>query len=439
MALIPKRYCLVGTGTRASMFIDALADIHRKTAVLVGLCDLSNVRMQWHIDRLNRVHEHAAVPTYLASHFDRMIKETRPDIVIVTTIDATHDHYVIRAMELGCDVICEKPMTTDPAKVKAIFDGIKRTGRRLQVTFNLRYVPHITKVYELIRDGAIGQPTAVDFSYWLNTQHGGDYFRRWHREKDKSGGMLVHKSTHHFDLVNWWAGSYPETVFAMGSLRFYGRENAIARGDRHLTSYDRYTGTAAARKDPFALSLDSDPELKGLYYEAETETGYIRDRNVFGDHITAEDTMAVMARYRNGVTLNYSLVCYSPREGWRAVITGTRGQIEITATYGAHIVNGSHHTPGETDAPAHRVVLIPMFGSAREVPVTEIAGGHGGGDTLMMDDLFGQGDPAPDEHRRAASHVDGAASVLLGLCANRSIETGAPVHCDDLVALPTPW
>ena len=64
----------------------------------------------------------------------------------------------------------------------------------------------------------------------LDTSHGADYFRRWHREKDKSGGLLVHKSTHHFDLVNWWLASSPKTVFAMGGLRFYGRENAEGRG-----------------------------------------------------------------------------------------------------------------------------------------------------------------------------------------------------------------
>jgi predicted dehydrogenase len=421
------------------MFIDALAATQRETAALVGLCDISRVRMNWHNERLARLHGHSAVPTYLAADFDAMIRETRPDVVIVTTVDAAHDRYVIRAMELGCDVICEKPMTTDAAKAAAILDAVGRTGRRLQVTFNLRYVPHATKVYELIRDGAIGQPTAVDFSYALNTQHGGDYFRRWHRQKDQSGGLLVHKSTHHFDLVNWWVASYPEKVFAMGGLRFYGRANAIERGDHHLTEYDRYTGAAGAEQDPFALHLDRDPELNGLYYNAEAETGYIRDRNVFGDQITAEDTMAVMARYRNGVTLNYSLVCYSPREGWRAVVTGTRGQIEIHGNYDAHLVNGangSHHMSSTAGTPAHRVVLIPMFGAAREIEVQEIDGGHGGGDTLMMRDLFAGTDTAPDPFRRAASHVDGAASVLLGFCANESIATGLPVSCDDLLLLP---
>ena len=51
-------------------------------------------------------------------------------------------------------------------------------------------------------DGLVGRPLLVDFSWVLDTSHGADYFRRWHREKQNSGGLLVHKSTHHFDLVN---------------------------------------------------------------------------------------------------------------------------------------------------------------------------------------------------------------------------------------------
>src|SRR5690606_17599671 len=171
------------------------------------------------------------------------------------------------------------------------------TGKSLRVTFNYRYAPAYTKVRELVMLGAVGRPLSVDFSWLLDTSHGADYFRRWHREKQNSGGLLVHKATHHFDLVNWWIDSYPDEVFAFGDLLFYGKQNADARGETY--SYKRYTGIPAARQDPFALFLDQDASLRGLYLEAETDNGYIRDRNVFGEPITIEDTMAVTARYRN--------------------------------------------------------------------------------------------------------------------------------------------
>ena len=132
-----------------------------------------------------------------------MIEKEKPDTVIVTTIDRTHHRYICRAMELGCDAITEKPMTVDAEKCQQIIDTIKKTGRNLRVTFNYRYSPYNTKIRELIMNDAIGEVTSVHFEWLLNTRHGADYFRRWHRDKRNSGGLLVHKSTHHFDLVNF--------------------------------------------------------------------------------------------------------------------------------------------------------------------------------------------------------------------------------------------
>jgi len=436
-----KRYAVVGTGGRAVLFIDALAGDYREVGEIVGFCDISNTRMAWYNQRLATDFSLPAVPTFLPAEFDSMIEQTRPDVVIVTTMDSTHHQYIIRAMELGCDVISEKPMTTDAPKACAIMDAIARTGKKLSVTFNMRYTPPATKIYELVRSGVIGTPNAVDFSWVLDTNHGADYFRRWHREKDKSGGLLVHKSTHHFDLVNWWVGSYPQTVFAMGDLRFYGRKNAESRGEKHRTLYDRYTGKTAAQGDPFALSLDSEASLRGLYLNAEADSGYVRDRNVFGDHITIEDTMAVMAKYRNGVILNYSLICYSPWEGWRAWITGTKGRIEINARYGSHIISGQGDAElavAQNDGLEHQITVLPMFGRPYEIEIPTLPGGHGGGDPLMLKPLFDPDSAEPDPFHRAASHIDGAASILMGISANQSIETGMPVNCNDLIPLPAP-
>ena len=143
-----------------------------------------------------------------------MIRETRPDYVIVTTVDATHDDYIVRALDLGCDVITEKPMTTTADKTQRILDAVKRSGRHVRVTFNYRYAPPRTQVKDLLMRGEIGDVLSVDFTWLLNTVHGADYFRRWHSNKARSGGLMIHKATHHFDLVNWWLGAQPERVHA---------------------------------------------------------------------------------------------------------------------------------------------------------------------------------------------------------------------------------
>ena len=324
-----RRYAIVGTGSRAGMYVEAVAAPYAEFAELVGLCDLSQVRMDWHNQQL-RERGLSAAPTYHANDFERMIAECRPDSVIVATVDAWHHHYIVRALDLGCDVISEKPLTTTLDSLRKIYRAIDSSGKSLRVTFNYRYAPAYARFRELIRDGAVGKPLAVDFSWVLDTSHGADYFRRWHREKEVSGGLQVHKATHHFDLVNWWIDSYPRQVFALGALQFYGRANAEARGECY--PYARYTGEDAAQDDPFALRLDEKSAFKGLYLDAEAETGYIRDRNVFGEPITSEDTMTVTASYANGVLLSYCLVAYAPWEGLRVAVTGTRGRVEMDIT-----------------------------------------------------------------------------------------------------------
>jgi len=435
-----KRYAVVGTGARAGMFVNAITNTYKDVAELVGFCDQSQVRMDWYNGRLQNDNGLEPVPTYSAEQFDQMVAETRPDTVIVTTVDATHHLYITRAMELGCDVISEKPVTTDLPKLEAIFEAIERTGRSLRVTFNYRYAPAYTQFRQLVLDGKVGRPLAVDFSWILDTSHGADYFRRWHREKENSGGLLIHKATHHFDLVNWWVDAYPKEVFAMGELNFYGRENAEKRGERY--SYGRYTGVPEAEDDPFALFLTSKAALKGLYLDAEAETGYIRDRNVFGEPITIEDTMAVTVRYNNGVILSYCLIAYAPWEGLRVAITGTKGRIEMdiqeTVT---HLLGDGVTSPSDSPASASKgpfkqawMRVYPMFGEAYELDVPMGEGGHGGADPVMLEQIFSP-NPPPDPYERQASHIDGAASVLVGIAANEALKTGRMVSIDDLFPL----
>ena len=430
------RYAIVGTGGRATMYADALCGLYPETCELVGLSDVSPTRMRFHNERLAHKYKLDHIPTYAADDFDAMVREQRPDIVIVTTVDAFHHQYIVRAMELGCDAITEKPMTTEPAKARAIFDAIERTGRSLRVAFNYRYAPAYTKLREVVMDGLIGTPMLVDFSWMLDTSHGADYFRRWHREKHHSGGLLVHKATHHFDLVNWWIASWPRQVYAFGDLRFYGRNNAEARGERY--DYTRYTDAPGAENDPFALSLHGHRGLRGLYLEAEADSGYLRDRNVFGDEISIEDTMAVTARYRSGALLSYSLVAYSPWEGLRIAITGDKGRVELDERHGSHIIAGQSDeelAEAQSLGAGQTLRFFPMFRGPREIEIPRAEGGHGGGDRVMLEQIFSP-NPPPDPFGRAASHLDGAASILLGMSANESIATGLPVNCDDLVPLP---
>jgi predicted dehydrogenase len=357
-----------------------------------------------------------------------MLDEIRPDAVIVTSVDRTHHDYIIRSMEKGYDVITEKPMTIDEKKAQAILDCQKRTGKNLRVTFKYRYAPHNTKIREVIMDGLAGDIFSVHFEWLLNTQHGADYFRRWHRNKLNSGGLLVHKSTHHFDLVNFWLGTRPETVFAMGDLNFYGMKNAERRGVTNF--YYRCYGSEAAKNDPFAIDIEHNETMKALYLDAEADSGYIRDRSVFSEDISIEDTMGLLVRYQNNSIMTYSLNAYMPWEGFNVVFNGSKGRLEVNVTEKSYINAGGEK--GEEGALTGKsIVFNPMFGKPYNITFEEGKGGHGGGDLVMLNDIFGN--PQPDRFKRAASHIDGTYSILTGIAANKSIASGEPVKIKDLV------
>ncbi|KAL2866930.1 Gfo/Idh/MocA family protein [Aspergillus lucknowensis] len=440
---MPKKYALVGTGGRAIFFYTAIVKDFAHTASLVAFCDTNQTRLDYANARLEGL-GHPRIPTYLAfsnststststtGGFDAMIRETQPDEVIITTIDRTHNIYITRALELACNVITEKPMTIDAPRCREILSAVERTAKTVRVTFNYRYAPHNTKIHSLLGAGAIGTVYSVHFEWLLNTQHGADYFRRWHRDKRNSGGLLVHKATHHFDLVNFWLRSRPESVVAMGDLRFYGRENAERRGETRF--YGRaFGGGEAARGDPFALHLDRNQQLKAMYLDAEREDAYYRDQSVFSDGISIEDTMGVMVRYRSGAVLTYSLTAYAPWEGFRVMFNGSKGRLEVEVVEQSYVNSGGEQSL-EGALESRSILLRPHFGKPVEIEIPEGSGGHGGGDPELLNDLFGE-TPGDDPYRRAASHVDGALSILTGIAANQSMRTGQVVHVDDILKI----
>lgn len=402
-----KKIVLVGASGRSLyMFAKPLVEKFRDEARIAGIFDINRTRAEY-----VREHTDPSIPVY--TDFDRMMKETEPDAAIITTVDRFHHDYIIRTLEYGCDAITEKPMTIDDEKCKAILEAEKRTGRKVTVTFNYRFMPYVTRIKELIREGAVGKVLSVDFEYLLDTSHGADYFRRWHRKKENSGGLLVHKSTHHFDLVNWWIEEDPEEIFANGTRRFYGptREN---RGERCSTC--PHAGTCE-----FAVKYHEDPYFKAFYFEAEKEDGYFRDRCVFADDIDIEDSMSVAVKYSKGTLLTYSLITYSPYEGWKVSINGTGGRLEAS----------EYHSGHRAAEPSNIISVYNRRGEVVTYDIRKAEGGHGGGDERLQRMLF-KGD-LPDPLNHFAGSEDGVKSVMIGICANRSIREKKPFSLKELL------
>lgn len=422
-----RRYAIVGLGSRHAMYRTAILGPYVDYAQLVGLCDNNPGRLE--LSRRVAAEKGATVPGYSAADFGRLIRETKPDTVIVTTVDATHDDYIVQAMEAGCDVITEKPMTTTADKCQRILDTKKRTGRNVRVTFNYRYSPPRTQVKDLLQRGEIGDVLSVDFHWLLNTMHGADYFRRWHSQKKYSGGLMIHKASHHFDLVNWWLSAMPVSVQASGKREFYTPAMAKRLG---LQSHHERCHTCPEKAAcTFQLDLAANPGLKALYLDHEHHDGYFRDRCVFRPDIDIEDTMNVIVSYDTGATMSYSLNAFNSWEGYQIAFNGTKGRIEHSIVEQIY-VSGTDTVQGGIAEGGVRTRVIPLRGSAQIIEPWTGKGGHGGGDTVMLDDIFLPKAPA-DQYVRSSDERGGAASVLTGVAANRCFETGNPVKVADLV------
>jgi len=436
-----RRYALVGTGHRAQLYADALLGGHADVGELVALCDPNPTRMAYHQRRHRAARPGAAdLPQYGPAGFADLLAVERPDAVIVTSVDATHAEYVCAALGAGVDVICEKPLTTSAAGLSAVGAAVAASDARLVVTFNYRYSPRNAAVRELIAGGAVGEVTSVHFEWLLDTVHGADYFRRWHRDKANSGGLLVHKASHHFDLVDWWLADEPEQVAALGALRFYGARAAAGRGVGGRP--ERSHGDPALATDPFGIDLAADPRLRALYLDAEADDGYLRDRDVFGGGISIEDNLAALVDYDSGATMSYSLNAHAPWEGYRVAVNGTAGRVELDVVErgalvpgeGLHPVLDPSATPadrsGDLRPEGERLLVQRHWEAAYEVPIENGDGGHGGGDALLLSDLFiGPGD---DPLARPADWRDGVRSIAVGIAGNRSLESGLPVRVADL-------
>lgn len=182
----------------------------------------------------------------------------------------------------------------------------------------------------------------------------------------------------------------------------------------------------------FHLDMAAFPSMKEMYLDCETHDGYVRDRCIFSDQINIWDNMSVSARYQGGAILNYMLHAYSPYEGYRIAFNGSKGRLEHNCCENTYI-SGDGSVPGELQKGATTITLIPEFSPPQVLEVHSAAGGHGGGDPVLLDDIF-LPDRPHDPLGRAATQRDGAYSIMVGIAAYHSIDQHKPVSISGLLA-----
>jgi predicted dehydrogenase len=410
VSLAKRRYAIVGTGDRAvSMWGKPLVENFSDLIEFVGLCDINPKRVAVAKKMIG-----VDCPTF--TNFDQLVSQAKPDLLMVTTVDGFHSNYITKGLDRGLDIMTEKPMVVDEQQCQAVLDAEKRNNKNIVVTFNYRFAPKHQKIKEILLSGAIGRVISVDFSWYLDVNHGADYFRRWHRLKTKSGSLWVHKASHHFDLINWWLDADPEEVSARAGLEVYGRNGTLRAPNCRSCPH-----TANCR---FFYDMKKNATRMELYAGCEDVDGYFRDGCVFREDIDIYDTMSAVVRYSNGVNMSYSLNAFMPIEGYRLAFNGEKGRLEVRDFE-------RQPWPVERQTEMH---VIKSFGQREQIDIPDIAGGHSGGDSRLQDLIFRK--TAAPEHMRLPDSRAGALSCLTGIAARRSVELKRPVKISELVKLP---
>lgn len=298
------------------------------------------------------------------------------DAAMVFTPDDVHARTAIPALEAGLAVFSEKPLATSISDCDAILAAAHRTGSRLYVGHNMRHMPVVSLMRDIIARGTIGEVKAVWCRHFVG--HGGDYyFKDWHAERSKSVGMLLQKGAHDIDVIHWLAGAYTTHVQAMGALAVYG--DVTDRRDR----------TGELMGDWFSLDNWPPTEQTGL-----------------NPVIDIEDISQVNMRLQGGVLASYEQCHFTP-DYWRNyTVIGTHGRLE----------NFGDESGSEVGVWTHRLRGSGAPDETHVVPEAE--GGHGGADSLMIDEFLRfarEGGPT------TTSPVAARNAVAAGVLATQSI------------------
>jgi len=413
-----KRYVLVGTGSRGtSMFARPLLKDFSETAELVGLFDTNAARMKAANTLLG-----CDLPRF--TDFDEMLDALDPDGLCIATVDAYHAEYLIRGLNAGKRVYCEKPLCTTAEQCRQI--AAAGSDGKGFVTHNMRYSPAMTKIKHLLEAGKVGRILSIEFRENLDRRHGASYFRRWHRFKKNSGGLLIHKASHHFDVLNWFVAAKVQTLTAMGGSVFYGANGPFRS--------QRCRDCPHKERCEFPIDITTDEKAKLLYISAEGEDGYMRDACLFDERIDAEDQASVVYTYDNGVLVTYHLKAYASYEGILLSIEGTDGRLEYEMTQDTRWVLGDHTDYGLGEQMIRRLTYFNQRTGAEQIEIPIVSGSHGGSDPQLRDDFFARPWDA-DRPSRMADLDEAIQAVLIGAAANESIAAGgAPVQVQRLLS-----
>ena len=350
---------------------------------VVSGCDIRQIKL----DRMVEVFGIDRKDLFLDEN-DFFLKK-RADVCIIATQDQDHVRHAIKALELGYDLLLEKPITFSKEECFKLLDAQKKYGGKVLVCHVLRYNPYYRKVYELIEEGKIGKLINIDALEQVAFWHQAHSFVRgnW-RNSETTSPMILAKCCHDMDLLQWFAGSKFKSISSFGDLTFFKKENQPeGASDRcqnckykdtcaYSAEWDYVTfwkrcGSAPVWWPGNVVCTDSVMTEEGLRKAYENSPWY--GRCVFACDNNVVDHQETNILFENGVTASLCMTAF----------TGEGGRIYRF-----------HGTLGEIDLDEERAELqIKVFGKDTETISFNklgdmVTAGHGGGDLGIINSLY---------------------------------------------------
>jgi len=308
------------------------------------------------------------------------------DAVFIATPDYLHEEMAVAALESGKAVYLEKPMAITTEGCDRILEAARKSNARLYLGHNMRHMPFVIKMKELIDAGAIGNVKAVWCRHFVGA--GGDhYFKDWHSESKYSTGLLLQKAAHDIDVIHWLAGGYSEFVQGMGALTLYGDV-----ADRQPSS-----------GEPQPASHELSGANPKMAWPPNTQTGLSAE-------IDVEDLSHMQMRLDNGVYATYQQCHYTP-DYWRSYcVIDDAGRLE-------NFGNGEDGTRIEVWNKRKWSWNAPD--EVHMIPLPE--GGHGGADPRIVAEFLRF---VREGGQTTTSPVAARYSVAAGCAATHSLRNG---------------
>ena len=372
-----KRYSIgfIGCGQRC---IDILKEMEKREEFnIVALSDVSDENMDITCNTYNKNWDKY-------SDYKELLKRKDIDCVVITSPDWAHEEQAVAAFEAGKHVFLEKPVAITVSGAERVLNARDKADKILLIGFVLRYVRLFKKMKKVIEEGLIGELKTG----WVlhSVAMGSDwYFHDWHGLMENTGGLLLQKGSHDFDIINWVVNSKIKKVSAFGSRDFFGGEK----------SNDLQCPNCAERRTCSEF----------------TEKNRMRKKCAFRQEVDVLDNHQVIVEYQNGVKMSYMECHYTPDDNREFTFIGTKGKLKLDFANDMIEVRLRH---GMYDSEEKIVFKNLLSGE-----------GHGGGDKLILNDLINS---LSTGKQPLAGGEEGMEAIRVGLMAHQSINEGKVIE-----------